>query len=85
MDPRCNPTDFWNLGEDGPPVVRNAGGGVTEDALRSVRTLAAIMGNGQNTVGVGMLFLHVVCEVGSGFEMADCWCQLRLYIIRIAA
>ena len=40
-------------GEDGPPVVRNAGGRVNEDALRSIRTLAGITGNGRNTIGVG--------------------------------
>lgn len=53
MDPRSDPTHFWNLGEDGPPVVRNGGGRVTEDTLRSIRLLAGVMGYGKNTVGAG--------------------------------
>ena len=31
MDPRANPTDFWKL--EGPGVLRNAGGRVTEGTL----------------------------------------------------
>ena len=44
MDPRCNPNEFWNFSEEGPPVIRNGGGRVTEDALRSIRLLSGIMG-----------------------------------------
>lgn len=62
MDPRANPTVFWNLGEDGPPVVRVAGGRVTEDTLRSMRVLAGIMSYGRNTLGAGTLANCRICR-----------------------
>ena len=61
MDPRCNPNEFWNFSEEGPVPIRNAGGRVTEDALRSVRVIAALMGNKQNTVGAVAIVHHNDC------------------------
>lgn len=59
MDPRANPTDFWSL--NGQAVLRNAGGRVTEDVLRSIRVLAGIMSNGRNTVGAVAVVHHTDC------------------------
>lgn len=62
MDPRANPSEFWNLSEkDGVGILRNAGGRVTEDVLRSVRVLAGVMGYGKNTVGVVAVVHHTDC------------------------
>ena len=64
MDPRANPNEFWNFGYGSPQmpgVLRNAGGRVTEDVLRSIRTLAGIMGNGKNTVGAVAVVHHADC------------------------
>ena len=44
-----------------PAILRNGGGRVTEDTLRSVRTLAAIMGNGKSTVGAVAVVHHEDC------------------------
>ncbi len=62
MDPRADPSDFWNFsGIAGPAVIRNAGGRVTEDTLRSIRVLAAIMADGRNTVGAVAVVHHADC------------------------
>ena len=61
MDPRANPNEFFNFGEAGPAVIRNAGGRVTDDVLRSIRILAGIMSCGQNTVGAVMVVHHSDC------------------------
>ena len=63
MDPRANPSEFWNFNESTPPmpgVLRNGGGRATEDMLRSIRALAAIMGFGTNTVGCVAVVHHTV-------------------------
>ena len=64
MDPRANPNEFWNFSEESlakPGVIRNAGGRVTEDTLRSIRVLSAVMGYGQNTVGAVAVLHHTDC------------------------
>jgi carbonic anhydrase len=61
MDPRCNPNEFWKFSEEGPAVIRNAGGRVTEDTLRSIRVLSGIMSNGRNTVGAVAVVHHRDC------------------------
>ena len=49
MDPRANPNEFWGISESNPSigVMRNAGGRVTEDVLRNVRVISAIIANGR--------------------------------------
>ena len=49
MDPRCDPNEFWGLSESNPKaaVLRNAGGRVYDDVLRSIRVIGGIIGNGQ--------------------------------------
>lgn len=64
MDPRANPNEFWNFGYGSPSmpgVLRNAGGRVTEDVLRSIRALSGIMSFGQNTVGAVAVVHHKDC------------------------
>ncbi|KAK5165941.1 uncharacterized protein LTR77_008865 [Saxophila tyrrhenica] len=64
MDPRANPNEFWAFSETSPvqpAVLRNAGGRVTEDTLRSIRVLSGIMGNGKNTVGAVAVVHHADC------------------------
>ena len=61
MDPRTNPSEFFDFGEDGPAVIRNAGARVTEDVLRSIRLLAGIMTCGKNTVGAVAVVHHTDC------------------------
>ena len=61
MDPRANPNEFFNFSEDGPAVLRCAGGRVTEDTLRSIRVLSGIMSNGRNTVGCVAVVHHSDC------------------------
>lgn len=48
MDPRCNPNEFWGISENNPKmaVLRNAGGRVGDDVLRSLRVLGGIFGYG---------------------------------------
>ncbi|KAK5122206.1 hypothetical protein LTR85_004116 [Meristemomyces frigidus] len=60
MDPRASPNAFWNFGEQGPAVIRNAGGRAS-DALRSIRTLSTIMSYGRNTVGTVVVVHHTDC------------------------
>ena len=60
MDPRSNPYDFWGI-PFGAGVLRNAGGRVTDDALRSMQVLSAIMANGKNTLGVVAVVHHTNC------------------------
>lgn len=60
MDPRCNPNEFFNFGENGPPVIRN-GGGRAKDALRSLHVLSSIMGYGKNTLGAVAVVHHTDC------------------------
>ena len=49
MDPRSNPNELWGITESKPgaAVLRNAGGRVTEDVLRSLRVLGGIFGYGK--------------------------------------
>ena len=49
MDPRSNPNELWGITESNPgaAVLRNAGGRVTEDVLRSLRVLGGIIGYGK--------------------------------------
>ena len=63
MDPRSNPNEFWGVSESNPvmAVLRNAGGRVTEDVLRSLRVAGGIMGYGENTVGAVAVVQHVDC------------------------
>ncbi len=63
MDPRCNPTEFWGFTEISPKavVLRNAGGRVTEDVLRSIRVASSILGYGKSTVGAVAVVHHVDC------------------------
>lgn len=64
MDPRANPNEIFDFQEESPikpGVLRNAGGRVTEDVLRSVRAIAGIMGNGENTVGLVAVVHHEDC------------------------
>lgn len=64
MDPRSNPNEIFNFNEGSevlPGVLRNAGGRVTEDVLRSIRALSGIMGMGQNTVGLVAVVHHEDC------------------------
>lgn len=64
MDPRASPAEFWSFSEAGPvlpAIIRNAGGRVTEDTLRSIRTLSAIMSYGKNTVGCVAVVHHTDC------------------------
>jgi carbonic anhydrase len=63
MDPRSNPNEFWGISESNPVmgVLRNAGGRVTEDVLRSLRVAGGIMGYGKNSVGSVAVVHHVDC------------------------
>lgn len=64
MDPRANPAEFWDFSEASPAlpaILRNAGGRVTEDVLRSIRVLSGIMANGRNTVGAVAVVHHADC------------------------
>ena len=63
MDPRCNPNEFWGFSESTPKmaVLRNAGGRVTEDVLRSIRVGGGVFGYGDNTVGAVAVVHHVDC------------------------
>jgi hypothetical protein len=47
MDPRCDPVQFLGTGADGKPntlfaSIRNPGGRITKDTMRSVLTLRAL-------------------------------------------
>ena len=48
MDPRSNPNEFWGFDESTVKagVLRNAGGRVTEDVLRTLRVGSGIFGYG---------------------------------------
>lgn len=63
MDPRSNPNEFWGISESNPrmAVVRNAGGRVTEDVLRSIRVVGGIMGYGTRTVRAVAVVHHKDC------------------------
>ena len=62
MDPRSNPNAFLGLEEqDGVAVIRNGGGRVGDDTLRSLRLLAGVMSNGKNTLGVVGVIHHTDC------------------------
>ncbi|OQO03144.1 hypothetical protein B0A48_11399 [Cryoendolithus antarcticus] len=62
LDPRCEPHHFWDLPADmGPGIMRNAGGRVTEDVLRSIRVISTIMSYGRNTVGAVVIVHHTDC------------------------
>ena len=85
MDPRANPQNFWALPD--VPIIRNVGGLVTDDTLRSIRFLSGVMSDGKNTVGAVAVVHHTDCglmcysnqEVSAGLSK---WAKLDEHVAK---